>query len=92
MEIIIVTNVKFKNKRLKPITKGFMHRYPEVAKEYEKLHKKNPEIIYYFQIVRKGALKKYLMLDQIYKNCVKAVYTTSAIENIKIARGQNDIF
>lgn len=92
MEIIIVTNMKFKNKKLKPITKGFVRKYPEIEKEYKKLQKRNPEIIYYFQIVRRGALKKYLMLDQIYRNCVNASYTNSAIENIKIARGQNDIF
>ena len=92
MEIIIVTNMKFKNKKLKPITKGFVRKYPEIEKEYKKLQKRNPEIVYYFQIVRRGALKKYLMLDQIYRNCVNASYTNSAIENIKLARGQNDIF
>ena len=36
-------------------------------------------------------LRKYIFLDNIYRNCVKAAYTTSAIENIKIARGQNEI-
>ena len=41
---------------------------------------------YYFQIIRKGALNKYILLETIYKNCVKATYTTAAIDNIKIAR------
>ena len=30
-------------------------------------------------------------LDNIYRNCVNATYTTSAIDNIKIARGQKEI-
>ena len=33
-------------------------------------------------------LKKYLLLDCIYRNCVKAIYTDYSIQNIKIARGQ----
>ena len=32
-----------------------------------------------------------LLLDNIYKNCVNAIYTSSAIESIKIARGQKEI-
>ena len=36
-------------------------------------------------------LKKYNLLDEIYKNCVRASYTSSAIENIKIAREQIEI-
>lgn len=91
MEIIIVTSGKFKNKRLKPITKGFMQRYPEASHEYLRLKRLNPETTYYFQIIRNGALKKYLLLDTIYKYCVNGAFTASAIENIKIARGQNEI-
>lgn len=91
MEIIVVTNLNFKNKKLRPITKSFMQKYPEAANEYLKLKKINPENIYYFQVIRRGALDKFVLLDNIYKNCVKSVYTASAIENIKIARGQNEI-
>lgn len=43
---------------------------------------------YYFQVIRRGGLKKYLLLDLIYKNCVRATYTEESIQNIKIARGQ----
>lgn len=91
MEIIAITSVKFKNKKLKPITKGFMLKYPEASHEYLKLKKLNPETIYYFQIIRYGAFKKYVFLDEIYKSCVNANFTASAIENIKIARGQSEI-
>ena len=33
----------------------------------------------------------YILLDNIYRNCVNASYTSSAIDNIKIARGQKEI-
>ena len=29
-----------------------------------------------------------MILDTIYKNCVRATYTDECIQNIKIARGQ----
>lgn len=90
MEIIIVTTMKFRNKSLKPISKSFLQRYPEANHEYLKLKRLNPEEAYYFQIIKRGALNKYILLETIYKNCVKAVYTTSAIDNIKIARRQNE--
>ncbi len=32
-----------------------------------------------------------MLLDVIYKNCVRASYTYSAIENIKIAREQREL-
>ena len=90
MEIIIVTTMKFRNKSLKPITKNFLQKYPEASHEYLKIKKMNPEDIFYFQIIKRGALNKYILLEVIYKNCVKAVYTSSAIENIKIARSQKE--
>lgn len=88
LEIIIVTSVNFKNKGLKPITQGFIKRYPEAGEEYLRLKKIRPENTFYFQVIRRGAFKKYELLDIIYKNCVRATYTASAIESIKIARGQ----
>ena len=91
LEIIVVTDLRFKNKKLRPISKGLLQRYPELEREYLKLKKKNPQEIYYFQVIRRGALNKYILLDNIYKNCVHSIYTASAIENIKIARGQNEI-
>lgn len=88
MEIIIVTSIKFRNKGLKLVTEGFLKRYKTIENEYLKLKKLNPDTIFYYQIIRRGGLKKYLLLDLIYKNCVKAVYTEEGIQNIKIARGQ----
>lgn len=91
MDIILITTSRFRNKYLKPITKAFIKRYPEAAEEYLKVKKINPEENYYFQVIKKGALKKYNLLDEIYKNCVRASYTASAIENIKIAREQIEL-
>lgn len=91
MEIVIVTTAKFKNKWLKPITKSFLYKYPEINNEYLRLKKTNPDTIFYFQIIRRGALNKYILLDIIYKNCVKSAYTVSAIESIKISRSQKEI-
>ena len=88
LEIVIITSVKFKNKALSKIEKNFFRRYPQMEKEYNYIKKMNPEKEYYFQVIRRGGLKKYLLLDLIYKNCVKATYTEESIQNIKIARGQ----
>ncbi|MBS5884833.1 MAG: hypothetical protein E6300_17060 [Clostridium sp.] len=91
MDIILIATVRFRNKYLKPVTKAFIKKYPEAAEEYLKVKKINPEENYYFQVIKRGALKKYNLLDEIYKNCVRASYTSSAIENIKIAREQIEI-
>lgn len=88
MEIILLTSVRFRNKALKPVSKGFLKKYPSVAYEYMAQKELEAEKVFYFQVIKRGGLKKYLLLENIYKNCVKAVYTEEAIENIKIARGQ----
>lgn len=88
LEIIIITNVVFKNKYLRPVEENFLRRYPQIKPYYKKIKEKNPDKKYYFQVIKRGGLKKYLLLDSIYRNCVKAVYTDESIQNIKIARGQ----
>ena len=88
VEIIIVTSSKFRNKKARPVTKGFLKKYPEVEREYKRLKKINEEQTYYFQIIRNGSLRKYIFLENIYTICVKSAYTPAAIESIKIARGQ----
>lgn len=91
MEIIIVTRGKIKNQKMKPINKEFVKKYEEAAVEYKRLKRINKDIVCYFKVIRNGELKKYILLDNIYRNCVNATYTTSAIESIKIARGQKEI-
>lgn len=91
MEIIIVTKGKVKNQKMKPINKEFIKKYEEAAVEYRRLKRIDKDIVCYFKVIRNGELKKYILLDNIYRNCVNATYTTSAIESIKIARGQKEI-
>lgn len=88
LEIIVITNIVFKNRGLRLIDKNFLKKYPQVVKEYETIKEQNPKRDFYFQVVKRGGLKKYLLLDVIYRNCVKAIYTDESIQNIKIARGQ----
>lgn len=87
MEIVILSKSNIRKSKVKPIVKGFLLKYPEVSEEYLKLKRMNPEEEYFYQIIKKGGLKKYLFLKEIYSSCVKAVYTESCIQNIKIARG-----
>lgn len=88
LEIVLITNVNFKNHGLREVDKNFIKRYPEIFEHYNAIKQLNPKKDYYFQVIRRGGLKKYLLLDLIYKNCVKAIYTDESIQNIKIARGQ----
>lgn len=88
LEIILITSVVFKNKYLRPVDENFLKRYSQIKPYYKKIKEKNPDKKYYFQVIKRGGLKKYLLLDSIYRNCVKAVYTDESIQNIKIARGQ----
>jgi hypothetical protein len=88
LEIVLITNVVFKNSALRPVDKNFLKRYPPIAKEYDGIKQINPKNEYYFQVIRRGGLKKYLLLDSIYRHCVRAIYTDESIQNIKIARGQ----
>lgn len=88
LEIVLLTSVKFKNKGLRIVDQNFLKRYPQIAEEYNNIKLANPKLDCYFQVIKRGGLRKYLLLDSIYKNCVKAIYTDDSIQNIKIARGQ----
>lgn len=91
MSIILITTSKSNNKYLKEITPGFLKKFPEAEEQYLKFKNVNDDQKYYFQIIKIGALKKYVLLESIYKNCVRAYYTAPAIENIKVAREQIEI-
>ena len=68
-----------------------MKKYEEAAVEYRRLKRINPDVAFYFKVIKYGELKKYILLDNIYRNCVNATYTASAIDSIKIARSQKEI-
>ncbi|WP_040210614.1 hypothetical protein [Clostridium polynesiense] len=86
LQIIILTTQISRNKSLKPITENFMKKFPQVAEEYMRLKKINPEFEYFYYIIKKGGFLKYDLLDMLFKNCVKAVFTENSINNIKMIR------
>lgn len=91
IEIIIVCNVSLKSTYLKPVTRAFLKKYSGMKTEVEKIRGNDFNTILYYISIKSGSLKKYELLDTIYKNCVKAKYTDNAIENIQIARGQKKL-
>lgn len=88
MEIYIITTVNIRNRGLKLLGKSLLKRMPELKEEFKKVKKSNEGSLFYYQVIRRGGLKKYLLLDDIYRNCVKAEYTDKCIQSIKIAKGQ----
>jgi len=88
MEIIIITSIRFRNRNVRPVVSGLLKKYSKLEEEYKKLRINNQDTIYYFQVIKRGGLNKYMLLDLIYRNCVKAIYTRECVQNIKIARGQ----
>ena len=87
MKIIVITTIKFRNSRLKLVVDGLLKKYPEMADEYKKVKNVNPNDIYYYMMIKKGGLKKYTLLGDIYTYCAKSAYTNEAVESIKISRG-----
>lgn len=81
-DLMIVTKSRFRNKRLHHLDFRVLERYPEVEKIYNKL-KMPEEGPYYFFYVRKGGIKKYLLLNFLYKHCVSATFSESSVEKIK---------
>lgn len=90
MEIILITTYKYRNRNFKSIDLKFLKKYESVNAFYNKNKKLYPENVYYYQIIKNGNLKKYTLLNDIFKNCVKAECSKSAIKNIKIAREQEE--
>lgn len=87
LKIIIISTIKFRNSRLKPVVDGLFRKYPKISDEYKKVININPDKKYYYLIIKKGGLKKYPLLGDIYTYCAKASYTEEAIQSIKISRG-----
>lgn len=92
MKIILVfSNKGRKDKFGKPIGEYFCKAHPGLSNDYNKMVRLNKENQLYYIIVKRGALKKFKLLDDIYKNCVTATYTNDSIENIRVARGQTKL-
>lgn len=86
IQLIILSTSRFRNKKIKEIDIEFLKKHAYLSHEYKRIKKLYPENNYYYMIIKNGGCYKYKLLIDIYKNCVKAVYTDEAIENIKKAR------
>ncbi|WP_242851435.1 hypothetical protein [Clostridium sp. DMHC 10] len=86
IRIIIITKSRFRNKYLKSIDANFMKRYPYAGYHYARMKKIYPENNYCYLVFRNGGYKKYLFLNELFKQCVHADFTDEAIEQIKKSR------
>jgi hypothetical protein len=84
-DLLIITKSRFRNKRLQHLDFKVLDKYSEVDRVYNKIKMPN-EGPYFFFIIRKGGIKKYLLLNFLYKNCVNANFTESAVEKVKECR------
>lgn len=83
MEVIIITNSKFRSKNIKAVDENLLKKYPYLAHQYYKIKKHHSEDNYFYVIVNKGGYHKYKLLDLIYRNCLHAQYSEEAVEKIK---------
>lgn len=91
IDLIIVTATRVGNRQLRLVGRSFLNKYPMAATEYKKLKKIDPDKNYFYIVIKNGGYKKFLMLDDIYRNSVKATFTEDTIENIKVSRSQKEI-
>lgn len=85
-KILLLSNSKFKNKKMKKVNNDFMKKYTLVSYHYTKYKQRSPEDEFYYLIVNVGGLKKYKLLNTIYKSCVNAGFSEDSIKRIKIYR------
>jgi len=85
-KIILLSNSKFKNKKMRKVDYDFMKKYTLVAYHYKIFKSRKPEDEFYYIIVSSGGLIKYRLLNTIFKGCVYAGFSEAAIERIKLYR------
>lgn len=83
MNIIMLLCSRFRNKKINEVDESFLNKHAYISHYYYKLKKHHLEESYYYISINKGGYHKYKLLDIIYRNCVKAQYTSEAIEIIK---------
>ena len=83
LEIVMITKSKFRNKKIYPIDINFLKKYPYVAQMYYKIKIENPEEEYFYCTIKQGGFRKYILLDDLYRSCVDAIFSGDAIEKIK---------
>lgn len=86
-DILIISKSRFRNKRLKHVDFRFLSKQPIIDKYYNRIRKEDEDPYFYF-VIKKGGIKKYMLLDYLYKTCVSAIFTDITIEKIKEYRSQ----
>jgi len=81
--IIIITKSRFRNKKIYPIDINFSMKYPYVDQMYRDIKILKPEENFFYFIINHGGFRKYILLDELYKNCEQALFSDEAIEKIK---------
>ncbi|MDW8800648.1 hypothetical protein P8V03_05695 [Clostridium sp. A1-XYC3] len=90
--IILLSTSKFRSNRMIPVNLVFLRNHPYVAYCYNRIKTLHPNDQYYFTIIKKGGIKKYPLLDTIYKTCVYAYFTEDTIEKIKFYRENSEYY
>ncbi|WP_446898294.1 hypothetical protein ACSVC9_15470 [Clostridium sp. LBM24168] len=89
-KIIVLTTSQFRSGRMLPVNLEFLKRHTYIAFNYNKLKILYPEQKFYYTIIKRAGIKKYPLLDVIYKSCVHAHFTEEAIDEIKYYRENSE--
>lgn len=91
-KIILLSTSRFRSSRMIPVNLVFLRNYPYIAYHYNRIKILYPDNQYYFTVIKKGGIKKYPLLDTIYKNCVHAYFTEETIDKIKFYRENSEYY
>ncbi|ERI93470.1 hypothetical protein HMPREF1982_01668 [Clostridiales bacterium oral taxon 876 str. F0540] len=83
LSIVMILSSRFRNKKINEIDMAFLNKHIYVSHYYYKIKKHQPEDSFFYIVINKGGYHKYKLLDMIYRSCVKAQYSSEAVENIK---------
>lgn len=89
--LLIIYMGKPKSKLFEEVDTGLFDKYPLISELYKKVKKQYPDYEFCYATITHGGIKKFKLLDEIYKKCIDALYTDEAIDNIKIARSDKKI-
>lgn len=85
-KIVMLSTAKFRSDRMLEVNLKFLKNHPYVAYQYNKFKILLPEERIYFTIIKRGGLRKYPLLEIIYKSCTRASFTEECVEKIKFYR------
>lgn len=82
-QILLISNVKIRSNKAKKVDEEFLIKHGYISSYYLDIARKGNGESYYYIILNKGGLKKYPLINDIYKSCVYAEYSDEAIRKIK---------